>query len=101
MADQRAADGALKQGYTAVESTKTEIDGHLSRLEGDLSTIGSSWQGAAATQFQTLMNQWHENAAKVNRALQDLADNLHATDSSMTHNEAETENSFSSLAGGL
>lgn len=101
MADQRAADGALKQGYTAVESTKTDIDGHLSRLEADLSTIGSSWQGAAATQFQSLMNQWHENAAKVNRALQDLADNLHATDSSMSHNEAETENSFSSLAGGL
>ncbi len=101
MADQRATEGALKQGYTAVESTKTEIDGHLSRLEGDLSTIGSSWQGDAATQFQTLMNQWHENAAKVNRALQDLADNLHATDSSMTHNESETGNSFASLAGGL
>ncbi len=101
MADQRAADGALKQGFTAVESTKADIDGHLKRLEGDLSTIGSSWQGAASAQFQSLMNQWHENATKVNQALQDLADNLRATDSSMTHNESETGNSFSSLAGGL
>ena len=83
------------------ESTKSEIDGHLSRLEGDLSTIGSSWQGAAATQFQSLMNQWHENATKVNRALQDLADNLRATDSSMTHNESETESSFTTLLGGM
>ena len=101
MADQRAAEGALQQGFTAVESTKSEIDGHLSRLEGDLSTIGSSWQGAASVQFSSLMTQWQENAAKVNQALQDLADNLRATDSSMEANESETENSFAQLLGGL
>ncbi len=101
MADQRAAEGALKQGFSAVESTKADIDSHLKRLEGDLSTIGSSWQGAASAQFTSLMTQWQENAAKVNQALQDLADNLRATDSSMEANESETENSFSNLLGGL
>ncbi len=88
MADQRAAEGALKQGFAAVESTKADIDSHLKRLEGDLSTIGSSWQGAASVQFSSLMTQWQENAAKVNQALQDLADNLRATDSSMEANES-------------
>ena len=101
MADQRAAEGALKQGFAAVESTKADIDSHLKRLEGDLSTIGSSWQGAASVQFTSLMPQWQENAAKVNQALQDLADNLRATDSSMEANESETENSFAQLLGGL
>lgn len=101
MADQRAAEGALKQGLAAVESTKADIDSHLKRLEGDLSTIGSSWQGAASVQFSSLMAQWQENAAKVNQALQDLADNLRATDSSMEANESETENSFAQLLGGL
>ena len=101
MADQRAAEGALKQGFAAVESTKADIDSHLKRLEGDLSTIGSSWQGAASTQFQSLMTQWDENVAKVNQALQDLADNLSATDSSMRDNESETKNSFSQLLSGL
>ena len=95
MADQRAAEGALKQGFSAVESTKADIDSHLKRLEG------SSWQGAASVQFTQLMAQWQENAAKVNQALQDLADNLRATDSSMEANESETENSFSNLLGGL
>ena len=57
MADQRAAEGALKQGFSAVESTKADIDSHLKRLEGDLSTIGSSWQGAASVQFASLMAQ--------------------------------------------
>ena len=101
MSDQRAAEGALKQGFAAVESTKADIDSHLKRLEGDLSTIGSSWQGAASVQFSSLMTQWQENAAKVNQALQDLADNLRATDSSMEANESETENSFAQLLGGL
>ena len=101
MADQRAVDGALAQGVSAIESTYNDLQGHFRRLEGDLSTIGSSWQGAASVQFSSLMAQWQENAAKVNQALQDLADNLRATDSSMEANESETENSFSQLLGGL
>ena len=101
MADQRLTNGALQEGHSAVQSTKEDIDGHLSRLRGDLSTIRDSWQGAAATQFQSLMDQWDDNAAKVNQALQDLADSLQATNSSIGDNEAETENSFSQLLGGL
>ena len=101
MADQRAVVGALKDGHAAVQSTKEAIDGHLARLRGELDAIAGSWQGAAATQFTSLMAQWNENTEKVNQALQDLADNLQATDSSMDHNEAETENSFSQLLGGL
>ena len=45
MADQRLADKALIEGHAAVESTKRDIDGHLKRLEGDLSTVRGSWQG--------------------------------------------------------
>ena len=101
MADQRAVEGALKDGHAAVQSTKEEIDGHLNRLKGELEAVRGSWQGAAATQFESLMAQWNENAEKVNRALQDLADNLNATNSSFGDNEAETENSFSQLLGGL
>ena len=101
MADQRAVDGALAQGVSAIESTYNDLQGHFRRLEGDLSTIGSSWQGDASVQFTSLMAQWQENAAKVNQALQDLADNLRATDSSMEANESETENSFAQLLGGL
>lgn len=101
MADQRAAAGALQEGIAAVESTKSDIDNHTTRLRNDLDTVRSSWQGDAATQFQSLMAQWDENVRKVNQALQDLADNLRATDSSMGHNESETKNSFSQLLSGL
>lgn len=101
MADQRAAEGALKQGFSAVESTKADIDSHLKRLEGDLSTIGSSWQGSASVQFTQLMQQWQDNAAKVNQALQELADNLSSADKAMQSNEAETESSFSQILGAL
>ncbi len=101
MADQRAVEGALRDGYTAVGQTKEAIDGHLQRLRGDLEAVRSSWQGEASVQFQSLMDQWDENAKKVNQALQDLADNLSATESSMGDNESQTKNSFSQLLGGL
>ena len=101
MADQRAEDGALPKGVQAIESTYADLQGHFSRLEGDLSTIGSSWQGAASVQFTQLMQQWQENARKVNEALQELADNLRGTHQSMEANESDTESSFSQLLGGL
>ena len=65
MADQRAVDGALAQGVSAIESTYNDLQGHFRRLEGDLSTIGSSWQGSASVQFTQLMQQWQDNAANV------------------------------------
>ena len=101
MADQRAVDGALAQGVSAIESTYNGLQGHFRRLEGDLSTIGSSWQGSASVQFTQLMQQWQDNAAKVNQALQELADNLRGTDKAMQANEADTEGSFAQILGGL
>ena len=101
MADQRAVDGALAQGVSAIESTYNALQGHFRRLEGDLSTIGSSWQGSASVQFTQLMQQWQDNAAKVNEALQELADNLRGTDKAMQANEADTEGSFAQILGGL
>ena len=101
MADQRAVDGALAQGVSAIESTYNDLQGHSRRLEGDLSTIGSSWQGSASVQFTQLMQQWQDNAAKVNQALQELADNLRGTDKAMQANEADTEGSFAQILGGL
>lgn len=101
MADQRAEEGALPKGVQAIESTYADLQGHFSRLEGDLSTIGSSWQGTASVQFSQLMQQWQENAKKVNQALQELADNLRGTHQAMEANESDTESSFSQLLGGL
>lgn len=101
MADQRAVDGALAQGVSAIEGTYNDLQGHFRRLEGDLSTIGSSWQGSASVQFTQLMQQWQDNAAKVNQALQELADNLRGTDKAMQANEADTEGSFAQILGGL
>ena len=101
MADQRAVDGALAQGVSAIESTYNDLQGHFRRLEGDLSTIGSSWQGSASVQFTQLMQQWQDNAAKINQALQDLADKLRSTNKAMQANEADTEGSFAQILGGL
>ena len=101
MADQRAEDGALPRGVQAIESTYADLQGHFSRLEGDLSTVGSSWQGAASVQFTQLMQQWQDNARKINEALQELADNLRGTHQSMEANEADTKSTFSQLLGGL
>ncbi len=67
MADQRAVDGALAQGVSAIESTYNDLQGHFRRLEGDLSTIGSSWQGSASVQFTQLMLSGRKTRRRLTR----------------------------------
>lgn len=47
------------------------------------------------------MTQWHENADKLNNALQDLADNLRGTDASMAHTESDAQSSISAILAGM
>ena len=101
MADQRAEEGALPKGVQAIESTYADLQGHFSRLRGDLSSVAGAWTGEAALKFQQLMQQWDENATKVNEALQELADKLRGTHQSMEANESDTKSTFSQLLGGL
>jgi len=101
MADQRAVDGARTPRAPAFAPPYPARRAPSRPREGDLSTIGSSWQGSASVQFTQLMQQWQDNAAKVNQALQELADNLRGTDKAMQANEADTEGSFAQILGGL
>lgn len=65
-----AADGALKAGATTVGQSREALKRELSALEGELSGIGSAWQGQGAVAFTTLMNRYPD--ATANQIIQTL-----------------------------
>lgn len=79
-----AADGALKAGAQAVAQSRSELQQQLKVLEGQLSGIGSAWQGQGAVAFTTLMTRWRENANQIISALNEFEGNLNSSQSTYT-----------------
>jgi WXG100 family type VII secretion target len=40
-----------------VRSTRTEVDGQLKALQGNVEELGASWKGPASTGFASLMGR--------------------------------------------
>ncbi|MCC2309580.1 WXG100 family type VII secretion target [Cellulomonas chengniuliangii] len=96
-----AADGALKQGATAVAQSKADLQRELSALEGKLAGIGSHWQGQGAVAFSALMARWREDAQKIVRALDDFEANLVSSQSTYTAADDAQQSAMSRLQGRL
>lgn len=102
MTDQKALDGALLKGAQTIEEAQGQIQSELSSLQSKLAGIGSSWQGEAASAFQSVMTQWDAEARKVTEALTELHSAMRASDTKSKANEAEQAavmNKFQSMLG--
>lgn len=71
-----------------VRSTRSEVDGELKKLWSVVDDLAIAWQGQASTGFQSLMNRWNGDTAKLLDALNDIADLL---DKSGTAHQATDE----------
>ena len=77
-------------------AAKLDVDGELDALKSLCDELAAAWTGGGATAFQNVMLQWDAEAAKLQDALQDIADSL---DSSAAAQAEEDLNSSSEFAG--
>jgi len=77
-----------------VRGSKTEVEGHLGALRGQISKLGASWTGDAAGQFNLLMERWDKDATKLTNALGDIADLLQQSGTSHQVNDEEQKAMF-------
>ena len=59
--------------------TVAEINGEIQRLQSTLESLAPQWQSDAATAFYSLNQQWQDDVNKLNKALNDIADQLRAS----------------------
>lgn len=94
-----AADGAIERGARIVADAKVTLNSDIAALEGRLAGIGASWQGAAATAFQNLMQAWRTQANKITANLDVFEQNLKASQAGYTADDDTSKAAMTSLHG--
>jgi WXG100 family type VII secretion target len=97
-----AADGALQRGAGIVSSSKQDIIGELNSIQSQLSSIGSSWQGAGAAAFTQTFQAWQEKSRRITNALDEFEQNLRDSQSAYTQTDdtsAQSQNKFMGRLG--
>lgn len=80
----------MQQASQHVYDVNQQIQSQLSSLLSRLDPLTSAWQGQAAVSFQNLKQRWHDNASKLNTALQGIGDGL--KQSGQTYETQEASN---------
>jgi WXG100 family type VII secretion target len=78
-----------------------QIQSELSSLLARLEPLMSTWQGEAATSFQTLKERWHQDATQLNAALRGIGDGIKQAHGNYQSVEEQTHQSMTSLTSRL
>ena len=79
------------------EQIQTQLTALMNRLEPLL----GSWQGDAATSFQTLKEQWNTNAKELNLALRGIGEALVVNTNNYAQTETDNQQSFTGISAVL
>lgn len=82
-----AEEGALRSGADHVGDAKTALDGQLSTLRGQLTSLEGQWRGSGALAFGTVMERWDAQARKLTGTLEVFEANLRGTDTAYTETD--------------
>jgi WXG100 family type VII secretion target len=88
---------ASQHVYEVNSQIQTQLASLLARLEPLMST----WQGGAATSFQALKIQWHDNATTLNAVLREIGDGLVRTHANYHSTETTNTEGFTRMTSGL
>jgi WXG100 family type VII secretion target len=87
------------QAYSQLTDVKTELDQNLKTLESEMQDVLTTWKGAGAQAFNTLMVQVGEKGTELNTALQNLSDLM--DQAGAKYEKMETEGAEGFGAGGF
>jgi WXG100 family type VII secretion target len=83
-----------------VDQVSQEINQALSSLQNQIDPLAASWKGTAASAFNALMVQWHEDANKLTAALTDISQALSASGKNYAQTEESNHSAIASILGG-
>ena len=63
----------LNEGASDTDAIAGQIDQQLGDLKGYLAPLVSTWQGEAASDYQTLQQKWNASADDLNAVLRQIA----------------------------
>jgi WXG100 family type VII secretion target len=91
---------AMTAAANNVDQVSQEISSALTTLKNQIDPLASSWQGGAATAFNTLMAEWHQDANKLTAALSDISQALSASGKNYASTEESNHSAIAGILGG-
>jgi WXG100 family type VII secretion target len=84
-----AESGQFQSAATHVRDVRDQVMGQIRALQGTVAELGASWRGAAASDFQALMQRWNDNAQALQEALSGIAEQVDASGVQYRNTDAE------------
>ncbi|HEV7907965.1 MAG TPA: WXG100 family type VII secretion target [Pseudonocardiaceae bacterium] len=91
----------LKTAAQDILNVDESVQGVLRQLRGTIDGLSGVWAGAAAQAFNSLMQRFDDDAAKLQRALRDIAEQISGTADIYQQQEEEHSGSLGSISNRL
>lgn len=88
---------ALTRGAQMVQSARGDLTSQLGALRGQLAHLVTEWQGAGGAGFNSVMQRWDEDSAKIISALDEFDTNLRASEQTYTAADEQQASTYSRL----
>jgi WXG100 family type VII secretion target len=92
---------AMATAANQVDTVSQEISHALTTLQNQIDPLAHSWQGGAASAFNALMTQWHDDANKLTSALSDISQALNSSGKNYAATEASNHSAIANILGGI
>lgn len=92
---------AMTSAANQVDQVSQEISSALNTLKNQIEPLAGSWQGGAASAFNSLMTQWHDDANKLTAALSDISQALNSSGKNYAATEEANHSAIGKILGGI
>lgn len=84
-----------------VDEVRNNIENAVKKLHGNIEPVMAGWQGDAAQVFRRLMEQFQQDADKINQKLGEISQNIQSSGKQYTEQEDEHSQDLSKIEGML
>lgn len=91
----------MAKASQAVQQCVQEIQGEMRSLQSSVEPLGASWQGAAYSAFQQLMQRFDDDGKKLTQALDAIGQAINANNNNYQATEEQNTSTISKLLSGL
>jgi len=91
---------AMQQSAQHVRAVQEGISADLAGLRARLADMPGLWKGPAGVAFVALMGRWDRDATMLSQALMGIGEQLQASGTTYSNNEAEQQAAIGRVAGG-
>ncbi len=91
----------MQAGAQHVFEVNDSVQSQLATLRNQIAPLAGAWKGQASVAFQTLMQRWDQDAAKLNEALRSIGEQIQGSGQTYAQREEEESQSFTGIQNAL